>query len=484
MPGLQPYPAFVGGSYTAQSPIALDAETMNWYVEKIELPGGTRDAFYPTPGVETFASSATGSPGRGGILVYKGRAFAVIGTKFGEILEAGTFSELGNVTADANPATLCTNGDGGNQIFITSGNNGYIYNLDTLAFSQVRTGATTMGAHLDGYFLVLDADTSTFYISDLLDGTSWDPTDFAQRSIRPDPWVSMIVLDRYVWLLGEQTSEVWYNTGAGTFPFAPHPAGLIPFGCAAPFSPKVVASSVFWLAATADGEGQVVNASGFTPQTVSTFALQVAFAGYDTRDDAIGDTYQDLGHTFYVLSFPTAGVTWAYDATPTLQLPTADRWAKRGTWVSEGNVYTAWRPLFHGFAFGEHLMLDRDGGTVFRMSATLGSDADSRPIRRLRRPPALFNNNARISVPEFEAFMEPGLGLTTGQGSNPLIALRYSTDGGKTWSSERTRSAGALGNYSARARWFRNGSGPYWQPEIVTSDPSPFRLVGAAFRAA
>jgi hypothetical protein len=477
---MAPYPQFVGGSYTAQSPIAYDARTVNWYVERSE--GQSTDAaLYPTPGVEAWAVS-TDAPGRGGVLVHKGLAYAVVGSKFGLITSGGAFTVLGSVVVDDNPATLCTNGDGGDQIMITSGGHLYIYNLTTTAFTEPTiTFTATMGAHLDGYFLALDATTSTFYISAVLDGTAWSASDFAQRSIRPDPWVSMVVLDRYIWLHGEQTSEVWYNTGSGSFPFAAHPSGLIPVGCGAPFSPKVVGgSSLMWYGATADGEGMIVQASGFTPDTVSTFSLQTAFAGYDTRSDAVGDTYQDLGHTFYILTFPTEQKTWAYDATPTLKLPPAERWTERGTWISETSSYAAWRPLFHGFAYGEHLMLDRAGGTIYRMSSDLGSDVDSRPIRRLRRPPALFNNNARIVVPEFEVFMESGLGLSTGQGSDPQIALKVSPNGGKTFGAERSRSAGARGDYEARAIWFRNGSGMRWQPEVVCTDPVPWKITGAA----
>jgi hypothetical protein len=304
--------------------------------------------------------------------VHKGLAYAVVGAKFGLITAGGAFTVLGSVVVDVNPATLCTNGDGGDQIMITSGGHLYIYNLTTAAFTEPTiTFTATMGAHLDGYFLALDATTSTFYISAVLDGTSWSASDFAQRSIRPDPWVSLVVLDRYIWLHGEQTSEVWYNTGSGSFPFAAHPSGLIPVGCGAPFSPKVVGGFVADVVRR-HGRRRRDDRAGVRlhARDVSTFSLQTAFAEYDTRDDAVGDTYQDLGHTFYILTFPSEQKTWSYDATPTLKLPPAERWTERGTWISETSSYAAWRPLFHGFAYGEHLMLDRAGGTIYRMSST------------------------------------------------------------------------------------------------------------------
>lgn len=473
------YPSFCGGAYVSQSPIADAEQTINWYVEPMEVPGATtRLALYPTPGVETITTS-TSVQGRAHF-AQGGREVAVIGANVVEIDSVGAQTSRGTVAIDQYPATICTNGEGGDQLFVTSGNNGYILNLSTNVFTQVRTGATRQGAAIDGYFLALDADTATVYLSDLLDGTTWDPTQFAQRSIQSDPWIALKVLDRFVWLLGSETSEVWYNAGTFPFPFAPHPSGLVDYGTAAAFSPEVVGGTLIWLGATADGVGPVLRAAGFSPDIISTFPLSVAFSAYDTLVDAIGDTYQELGHTFYLLTFPTANATWAYDATTSMELPPALRWAERGTWISESNRYDAWRPLFHAFAFNEHRMLDRETGALYRMRADLGFDADSRPIRRLRRAPAIFAENQRLFVASFELFLEPGLGLASGQGSDPQVAFRHSQNGGKTWSSERLRSAGAIGAYGTRTQWTRCGSGRRWTPEIVVTDPVPFRILGAS----
>lgn len=475
------YQGFIGGSDVTQSALANGERTINWYVERAQSPGATHQfSLYPSPGVASIVS-AVESPGRAHVFE-DGREFAVIGGTFYELDLDGNLTSRGTVAVDSHPATISTNGDGGGQLFLTSGNNGYVFTLSSNVFAQVRTGATTMGAHLDGYFLALDAATSTLFLSDLLDGTTWDPTQFAQRSIGSDPWVSMKVLGRYIWLFGEKTTEVWYNAGAFPFPFAPHPSGLVPFGIVAPFSATVVSGSLYWLAATAHGAGHVVQTQGFSPTVISTFGQRVSTDAYAERADAIGDTYEDLGHTFYVLTFPTADATWCYDATEALQLPQSMRWTERGTWISEENRYESWRPLYHAVAFGEHRMLDNATGTIYRMSAALGSDVDSRPIRRVRRPPALYQDGRRVFVPEFSVQVEPGLGLATGQGVDPRMGLRISKDGGKTWGPERYRSAGALGVYDQRMVWHRNGAGRRWMPEIVVSDPVPWRVLGATAR--
>jgi hypothetical protein len=469
------YPSFIGGSYESQAVTADAEKTVNWYPERMESPGAAaRMVLYCTPGVEEIVAAATG-PGRAHFYM-DGREFAVIGTTFYEIGQFGSLTSRGTVALDSNPATICSNGDGGGQLFITSGGNGYCYNLSTNTLTQIAAlnGIATMGGQLDGYFLVLDSSASKFYISALLNGLSWTTgTDFAQRNTAPDPWIGMQINGPYVWLFGEQTSEVWYDSGASPFPFARHPSGLIHYGIAAPFASAVANGSLVWLGASKIGDGQVLRANGFAPETISTYPLQYALNGYATISDAVAEAYNDFGHTFFLLNFPSQNVTHAWDAETLL-------WADRGTWIAEDNRFVAWRPRWGVVAFGEHRTLDASTGSVYRFNYAAGAlDVDDREIRRLRRAPALVQENRRISYPGFEVMLESGLGTATGQGADPQMMMRFSDDGGRTWSTEQMRSAGKTGEFSRRVRWERCGEGRQRVFEVSCSDPIPWRLMGA-----
>lgn len=467
------YPNFIFGSYESQSVTADQERTVNFYVERMESPGATtRAALYPTPGVE-LVGTATTTAGRAHFAM-AGREFMVIGSAFLECNALGILTLRGTVAIGNNPATINSNGDGGGQLFITSGDNGYIFDLGTAAFTQVAAlnGKATMGGHLDGYFLALDAATSTWYFSALLDGLTW-PTgiNFAQRSLAPDPWLSMIVNGRYIWLLGEQTSEAWYNSGKA-FPFAAHPSGLIPYGIAAPFARAVADGVLVWLGSSASGNGQVLKAAGFQPEVITSYPVQTAINGYPRIDDALADAFNYLGHTFFRIDFPAENVTWVWDSQTSL-------WFQIMTWISEDNEYVAWRPRWHALAFGEHRMLDAIAGSVHRVGRDLGFDVDGRPIRRLRRAPAIMDENGRVYYSSFELDLEPGLGLSTGQGSDPQVMYRFSDDGGKTWSSEQMMSAGKIGEYDKRVKAHRCGMGRRRVFEVSFSDPIPWRLTAA-----
>lgn len=471
------FESFVGPSYESASSLADGEELINFYREKLESPGATaRYALYPTPGVTILATAATG-PGRAHFAI-NGREFAVLAITLWEFDSTGTMmTSRGTVALDANPATISSNGDGGNQLFVTSGGNGYCYDLLSNTLTQISAldGLATMGDHLDGYFLVLDANTSTVYFSALLDGTSWTlGTDFFQRSAMPDRWKSMKVLpSRYILLLGEVTSEVWYDQGNASTPFALHQSGVIPHGIVAPFSCAIAGRDAVWLGTSRVGGVQVYRMAGFTPESISSYPVQTAIGDYLVNEDAVADAYQERGHLFYMVSFPTQDVTWCWDAE-------TREWHKRGTWVPEESAFSVFRPRWHAYAFGQHRMLDSVNGNLYQMSSQIYTDVDgSSGIRRVRRAPALVSEDKFAFFHRLELGVEVGLGLTTGQGSDPYMMMRMSDDGGKTWGMERMRSLGKIGEYSKRVYWNRLGRARRRMFEVSVSDPIPTRIMEA-----
>ena len=474
------WPGFLGGSYQNFNPIADDEETWNWFPERLEQGSQGKLIFHPTPGVEEIGSTATAiapgtnqTPGKAHF-VQAGREFAVIGIGFYEISASGDPTFINSVAIDGNPATICSNGAAGQLIMITSGGNAAFYNFVTGAFTNIPAlnGLATMGDFLDGYFLILDAETSTVYHSALNDGLTWPTgTNFFKRSLAADPWQAMKVCNRYIWLFGQKTSEIWYDAGSFPVPFAPYVSSVIPYGIVAQFSASVGNGVIYWLGASAEGQDFVLKAPGSTPQVISTHALSNVLRGYSKLSDAIGDTYTSLGHTFYLLSFPEANSTLCYDHNTSL-------WHNRGTWISEDNQFVDWRPRFHAFAYGQHRMLDAETGKIYHMDESFGSDVDDREIRRLRQPPPLFQENKRIFVTEFELDLEPGLG-TSGQGEDPQVMMSISNDGGKTFGIEHFMSAGKTGEYGTRVNFNRCGQGRRRVFKVSVTDPIPWKLIGA-----
>ena len=414
---MPPFPGFIFGSNPSQSLIADNEQTMNLYVEPIDSAGAsTKAALYPTPGFQP--QIALPVAGARALFDMAGRTFGVMGGTCYELFPlSGVGTARGLVQEDARLAQIVSNGPAG-QLLVASGGHAYLYVLATNVLSLVLAGEATQIGMLDTFFLAFNAATSQLRISGSNDGATWTPTQFVARSQQPDPWRAMIVNPPDIWLFGEQTSDIWYDSGATPFPFVPRTGLSIPYGIAAPSSVAASGGNLFWLAKNRDGAGLVVLAAGYAPVPISTPELNTTIAGYARTagiTDAEGFIYQDAGHVFYVLRFPTARATWVYDLTTKL-------WAERGKWVSAANHYEVWAPRVRCYSNGLQLTGDATG-VISSMDVTFGSETDGSAIRRLRRGPVLVNENKRINLGRFELL-----------------------DGGRAWGRGRARrgSAGAV----------------------------------------
>ena len=474
------FPNFIGPSYTLASPNADVERLMNWFPVITESAGAKARLVYDVaPGLTPFVT-APESPIRG-LYAVNGLLYAVAGPKVYQVTNSGaliakttdSIVSTYSLPYGTTPAIFCSNGDAGGQVFVTYGGKGICLTIDESFPPVVEVGKQMDAcAFLNGRVLALDRTNSQLWISNLEDAQNFDPANIIQRSSAPDRWLAVLVANGDIWLLGEQTSDVWYDAGTSPIPFAFK--ALVQSGIAAPGAAAVFDNAPCWLAQTAQGGYLVVRAvNGYGPPVrISTHAVETAIAEYSTIADATAFAYEDRGHAFFVLSFPTAGATWVYDASTQL-------WHERAYWNRTSAVWEAYRPSCHAFAYGRHFVGDRASGTIYTLSQDLGTDVDGQGIRRLRRAPHLQSEQKWLFYSQLQIDLDVGIGLTSGQGSDPTVMLRWSNDGGRTWGNELTASAGAIGAYKTRVIWRRLGRARDRVFEVSTSDPVPFRLSGA-----
>ena len=482
-------PSATGGSYESQSGLADGERTVNLIPEVIEAPDGSAKlVLYDAPGLTSYCTTATNGlvtlpieqPPKAmyaiasATIAQANHGFLVGGPNLYDLpTTAGGTAFLSNTTlmaVNGSPATMQSNGDGGVQLYITNGGTGYIYNYGGGSWDGAQGPSDViMGGYLNTRFLALDT-AATLYLSDPLDGTTWDPLQSIQRATFADPWIALIVVHQQVLLLGSMTSDWYQDVGAAPFPLAIIAGATMQVGILAPFSVAQMGGAPVWLGRSKEGAGIVYTAQGLTPVRISTFPVEYAIQHYTTTTDAIGWTYEQDGHPFYVLEFPTERKTWVFDAGSGL-------WSERGYLNPATGYYTSYRPRFHVFANGQHLTADRQTGAVFSMSTQTYTDVDGTGIRRLRRTPPLSDEQFRIFFGAMQVFCDVGVGLTTGQGSDPLLMTFFSSDGGKTYGNERQIGLGAIGEYQTRALLYRLGSGRTRVMETACSDPVPFRMV-------
>ena len=379
---------FIGGSAPHESQ-AIDLQrTVNLYPEIIESGTGKGPkALINVPGLARFCMLPT-APVRG-LYTLDSRIFAVGGSVLYELGSGGTITaRAGGLINDGLPAQMHGNGYGG-QLQVGSGGCSGILTLSTNAWTpNVRTDAHRTG-FCDGYFLSLDTALSILYSSDLEDGLTWNALAKEPRRSGADSLVAMATLERLIWLWGSQTSEVWYNAGTSPFPFAQFQGGYLEQGIVAKDSVAKCDNSLFWLGTSADGPGTVWRSVGFKAQRVSTHVVARAIASYATISDAVGWSYVDGDHAFYVLAFPSAGACWAYDAATA-------QWAERAFWDTSTGLWALYKPRCHCAAFGQHLVGDGVTGAIYTLSRTAYTDAGGRPLRRMRVGPYAVAEQKRL----------------------------------------------------------------------------------------
>ncbi len=369
-----PYPGFIGPAATLQSLNVNAEDTINWFLE-VASPGTPKSPAWlvPTPGLRHFVVLSQG-PVRA-IFYQDGRGFAMGGAGFSEFTATHTNAQVGTFPADNNPGTISSNGTIGNQLFIVSSGNGYIYDLVANTFTQITVGfpsPVVMGGFVDDYFVVLKGQSRQFYLSALADGTSWDPLDVGEVSQSSDNLRAMVIAHRELVLFGSKTTEFWADIGDPDFPFAPIPGTLLQQGIAAPWSAQVLDNTVFWLSENENGDRVVYSCSDYTATRISTHAIEWYLSTAPRIDDAIAWTYQQRGHTFYVLVVPSLDTSLVYDRTTGL-------WHKRALW---DDVAMRWQPILprcHTFGFGQHLVGDRLSSAVYVLDPDTYTDGQILP---------------------------------------------------------------------------------------------------------
>jgi hypothetical protein len=435
-----------------------------------------------------------------------GRGF-VAGASFYELFANGTYTNWGTLNGPPlSPTQICccqthllilSNGD----LFVftlvgVTSDSGEFYPPNTLIPVDMAqfNGPVLQIDFCDGYFFAVIQDSNTFQVSDLEDGTVWNGLFISTISYFPDNIVSLKVDHREVWFLSAKKTIAYYNSGAGFPPFIPIQGAFLEDGCGATFGTVQVNDTICWIEANDRGQGVAKMMGSYIGIRISTLAVEFSWQGYPTIADAIAFAYQEDGHNFWVIRFPTANATWVYDFSTSL-------WAEWGFWNRNTASYWAHRATSHMFAFGMHLVGDWKSGNIYEQSNTLCTDFGN-AIRGFRQSPTIMNENRWIDFAHAEFLLETGLAAAaldaelweSVYGTPPLLdgngavrgaqlTLQWSNNGGKTWSNTYDLDCGQIGNYEKRVHKWMLGRARKRQFRVIWSDPIPWRLIDGYIEA-
>lgn len=457
----------VGPSYVQRS-LPFDAQrTINLF-PIADKDGADTKSLLGTPGLSLFATCGSG-PVRGGFDAANGRAFFLSGNGLYEVDSGGVATLRGSIATFIGAVTFA---DNGLQLGICDGSKAYILTYSSNVFAQITDAdfPSSVGAidFIDGYFVVNENSTGRFYISALYDGTSWDPLDFATAESSPDRLIRAVNFVGQLGLMGENTLEIWRNTGDSIFPFA-RISGSTPVGTIAPYTVQSIDTSVYWVGHNSQGGGIVYQAQGFTPVRISTEAIEKILQAVDDQSQLRAWTYQQEGHAFYVITGGTLETSLVYDLSTKL-------WHER-SYLNNGN-YEQHLGTCCIHIFNKYLVGSRLDGKIYEMSLDTYSD-NGDPIQRRRIYTHLLDELEQVRYNKLTIGFETGVGLQTGQGSNPVMSLRISRDGARTWGDYHTTTIGAVGKYTTEVTFRRLGIQQICTFEITMSDPVKCAITGS-----
>lgn len=363
-----------------------------------------------------------------------------------------TFKSIGAVSFDSK----VTFADNGIDIVIVGGGNGYAYTPSSgfLRNMDIHQGWYPAGTvcYMDGYFIFNRIGTGQFFISRLY-STSIDPIDWSTAEAAPDNTVAVVVSNRQLWLFGEKTIEIWYDSGNPDFPFTRINGSVTDVGTANYKSISSLKENIYFVG----NDFKVYMTLGYRPNRISTPAIEKRLSMCDP-ELLYGFSFINNGHSFYVIHIDNI-YTYVYDKD-------TGQWHMRMScdkrkWFIDGTI-----------KINNSSELFGNSGSNFYSLSIEHYTEDGKPIRREAISLPINKGVNRFILAEMQLDME------TGFQAEGKVLLQLSDDGGVTWSNNHLASTGAVGDVKHRVRWLRLGQHRDCIVKIVITDPIPIRILG------
>lgn len=451
---------FVGQSYHLKD-WAVDCQrTLNLYPQAVESGNAPQvSALLPTPGL--IAKYELSGPVRGLYPTSIGM-LAVVGTQL--FLLGETAEQIGEVVGE----NIVSFADNRIDVLIVGDPVTYAFKQSSKELRIIAGGGflgATDATFLDSRFIVLNPESDQVQWSGLLN-TEFSALGYATAEANSDKLVRIFAQNGQLWLIGERTTEIWHSTGNADQPFLRVSGAYINCGCIAKNSLAQFGTGLIWLSQTDVGQGQIVITEGYQVKRISNHAMEQEFSSYERLDDAVGYSYQQEGHSFYMLSFPAANKTWCFDGSTGM-------WHER-SFYNLNSQHERHRSQVHCFYKGKHYVGDHSNGIIYELSLDAETD-NGRMIMRERTTPVINPKGQRLIFDALEIFVQAGQHVNR----EPIVMLDWSDDQGQTWSFDQQETLGKVGEWKKRVIFRRLGQAFNRVFRLRVTDSSRLIITGA-----
>lgn len=413
------------------------AHHINAFIERVE-EGKSPFPIRSLPGLDSWATVTNGGACRG-LLEVDGVLYGLFGQVFAKFDVNGTVTVIGGIPGLA-PVSMARNDKpGGPQIAIANNGQKFVVENDILtAVTDADLPPANSVTFLNRKIIYGINDGRMFW-SAVDEATSVSALDFVEAEGSPDAGVRVFAHLQRLFQFGSKSIEVFDDTDT-TFQRAP--GAVIPKGCQAAGSVAALDVDLFWL----DNDGSVdVTQSGGGFRRVSTTAVENTIATTADQSAITAFTWFDEGNAFYEMSGPDW--TWIYNRTT-------------GRWF-QGESYGLGRSRrqFQVDFAGKKIFGSSVNGTLYSLDRNGFDEAGENMVWTLRSPPIHAHPQQMVHDALYLDFVT-GVGLNTADAHSerPEVMMRFSDDGGRTWSNQQTASLGRIGEYVERVAFWGLGA--------------------------
>ncbi len=447
-------------SYRSGSRQISSQRCLNMYAERQQKGSKTEVSVRGAPGIVSFATCGNG-PVRG-VHEFQDQLYAVSGSYFYSVSEDGTATNLGGViSGGTNRVSMDDNGD---QLCIVDGERGYVY--DESGGFRLITDADFHPANsvtgIDGFMAFDRAGTNEIFISDSLDATGYSDF-FASAESKSDDVLAVLNHLQLLHIFGSRTIEFWQNIGAANFPFRRVPGGVINTGVAGSRAFGRDDNTVYL-----QGDDRIgYKISGLKLEKITTPAIDERWQSFPSVSDTEVFGYTFEGHKFIVYNINDE--SWVYDISTGL-------FHERSSRDINNTILGRWRGNCSAIAYGKTMIGDRFSGAIGYLDRATFTEFGAQIVGEVTSQP-LYGGGKYVTMPWLEVNLENGVGLSSGQGSDPQVTLFISDDGGRNFDAVEWASVGQIGQYRTQVRFGPLGGYYERSMRLRFSDPVRWTLL-------
>lgn len=490
-----PFIDLIGGSYQASERNLSGQRTINLYTETTQQGAKVSKVLKQTAGAITklLISANITEICRGMYVSSSGpapdlapRIYGVWGDKLIRFNQAiSSFQVVGTIANNGEKVSITDNGfdvvlADGESLWASemSADDGLatLRYIDTpyVPGSLVDKVKPTHVAFYKQRLVINNKQSNTFHFSKLA-LTEFDTVgnlDFYSAESSSDPIIALEMVNGALWIWGTRSFEVWRSQNNQDDPYTYVGGSQSSIGCKARQSTAVLENYCFWLGSSDIGSDRVFMGTGTDAKDITgTIADQIPLCA--DRSNALGWCYADEGHLFYLLTFRSSNRTFVYDME-------TNEWHERMSRNLQTGAWTYY-PYTYAVRYGDSIycgtLVD---GNLCELSKDAYTEHDGKQILRERVSPTFFENLSTIIINHF--FVDCNVGNTAllqGQGSDPLLMLEVSFDGGYTYGDILRRSVGRQGEYKTTVDWWGLGAGREPVFRLRFSEPSALTIYQA-----